>query len=394
MNGKTTRAELVLSREATRRRARLHPWVFSNEIEARSDLEPGELVHIWTHDRRKCWTGYYNPHSLIAARLLDRGGAAIDGAWLRARLEAALDYRRRLALHREALRLVFSESDSLPGLIVDQYGDALVVQSLTAGMDRLLPQVVEALDALVQPAAIVERCDAAVRALEGLAMWTRVRKGAASAETDACCHGVTFAVDMLHGHKTGLYLDQMENNQRLAGFAAGARALDLCCHTGACALFLARAGAKSVIGIDAAAPAVEQARINAARNRLASATFEVGDVFKLLPTLDQQGARFDIVNVDPPAFAKRKKDVSRALRGYRELNRRAMRLVSPRGLFCSSTCSHHIAPGDFVELLALAARDAGRQARIVEIRGQAADHPVLLAAPETRYLVWVLLALA
>jgi 23S rRNA (cytosine1962-C5)-methyltransferase len=386
------RPELILSPAARKRRARLHPWIFSNEVEAAPQTEPGTLVRIRYASGSECWTGYYNPSSLIAARILADGDIPIDEAWLGRRLRDALDYRQKLGVSRNAMRLVHGEGDGLPGLVVDRYSDVLVAQSLTAGMDRLLPIVVSVLQELVQPASIIGRCDAEVRSREGLEAWNQILAGETPGQTLVECHGTRFAVDVCHGQKTGLFLDQMENIEALARYAEGGTALDLCCYTGAFSLSLARAGAHAVHGIDAANDAILRAQANAALNGVEGrVTFEVNDAFDAVRKLCEEKTRYDVVNLDPPAFAKRKKDVDNALRGYRELNRRAIKLVRAGGILCTSTCSHHISRELFLEMLILAARDSGRLAKVVEVRGQASDHPPLLAAPETSYLTCVLL---
>ncbi|MBE7558665.1 class I SAM-dependent rRNA methyltransferase [bacterium] len=386
------RPTLFLSAAARKRRARLHPWVFSNEIENPPMLEPGGLVTLREKNRPELWTAYYNPHSLIAARILARGEVEIDGAWASGRIRRALELRRRLGLARDALRLVHSEADGLPGLIVDRYADVLVLESLTAGMDRLLPLVVEALRSELAPRAIVGRLDSEMRALEGLAPSTTALWGELPGRVRVSCHGTPFDVDVVGGQKTGLFLDQMENIEALARFAPGARVLDVCCYAGACAIRLARAGAEYVQALDVSVAALACARANAELAGVSDRIhWQEADAFRALPELVRAGERFDVVHVDPPAFAKRKRDLPAALSGYRELNRRAFRLMRPGGILATSTCSHHVTAEMFLEMLSLAARDGGRHASILEVRGQAADHPPLLSAPETRYLTCVLL---
>ncbi len=382
---------LILSNEARKRRSRLHPWIFSNEIQQAPTTEPGELVQIRYASGSESWTGYYNPHSLIAARVLDEGVVEIDTGWILNRLCQALAYRTSLHLNRKAYRLVNGEADGLCGLIVDCYGPIVVVQSLTAGMDRLLPLITEALKSLIQPEGILARCDAPIRALEGVENWTRTVWGNLPSRVEVECYGLSFLVDVLHGQKSGLFLDQMENNQFLSRFARSQRCLDICCYTGACSLQLAHEGADGVLGVDIAEEAIQSARGNTERNQLHGVTFESIDAFEFLKNLCNKTERYGVINLDPPAFAKRRKDVENALRGYRELNRRAFKLVSEGGVLCTSTCSHHITRERFLEMLVLAARDAGRLAKIIEIRGQAADHPALLSAPETEYLTCVVL---
>ncbi|MCG3198147.1 MAG: Ribosomal RNA large subunit methyltransferase I [bacterium] len=382
---------LFLSPSARKRRARLHPWIFSNEIEHSLEVEPGSLVHARFRDGKECWTAYYNPRSLIAARVLAAGEIFIDTAWMEERLRAALAHRESLRLNREAVRLVHGEADGLPGLIVDRYGPVVVLQSLTAGMDRLLPMVAEVLDSLLAPDCLYARCDSEARSLEGIDLFRRELSGALPGPVTVDCHGIRFEVDVAEGQKTGLFLDQMENIQALGWFAGGADVLDACCYTGAFAVTLARLGAASVEAFDSGEAAILQARRNAELNAVRQARFSRANVFERLPELVRDRREFDIVNLDPPAFAKRKKDVENALRGYRELNRRAFRLVRGGGLLCTSACSHNVTEAAFLDMLVLAARDAGRSAKLIEIRGQAADHPPLLSAPETRYLTCVVL---
>ncbi len=382
---------LTLSAESRKRRARLHPWVFSNEIQKAPPLAPGSLVLLKFPAGSDCWTAYYNPHSLIAARILGDGECRIDAAWMSRKIAHAIAYRKTLALPREAIRLVHGEADGLPGLVIDSYGPHLVLQSLTAGMDALLPLVVEALCEQISPKGILARCDSEMRSLEGLDSDTRMLQGGLEKSIEVMCHGLRFELNLLESQKTGLYLDQMENHAVLARFASGADALDVCCYTGSCSFFMKKGGAGTVLGIDCSAAAIEQARRNAELNGMSEVTFEIADAFDRLKSLVQSGRQFDMINLDPPPFAKRRKDLDNALRGYRELNRRAFRLLKPGGILATSTCSHHIAPEIFLEMLTLAARDSMRQARVIEVRQQASDHPWLLAAPETRYLCCAIL---
>jgi 23S rRNA (cytosine1962-C5)-methyltransferase len=382
---------LILSSSAKKRRSRCHPWIFSNEIENPPHLAPGSLVTIHYSEGAECWTGYYNPHSLIAVRVLAQGQTIIDETWIDKKMESAWRYRQSLALPREAYRLIHGEADGLPGLIVDGYGKVCVIQSLTAGMDHLLEGVLSALKKRLHPDSILVRCDHEVRHLEGLASWKKTVWGEVPSRITVRCHGLQLSCDLLEGQKTGLYLDQMENNQRLAHFARDQVCLDLCCHLGSAGLMMAQAGAGSVLGIDASGAALALAAENAGLNKLDNIRFVVGDIFDFLKELCQHGDRYGVINLDPPPFAKRKKDVESALRGYRELNRRAFRLLREGGILCTSTCSHHIQRDLFLEMLILAARDSGRQARLIEVRGQAADHPPLLSAPETNYLTCVLM---
>lgn len=385
------RPTIILSPLAKKRRARRHPWIFSNEIQGKPQVAPGSIVSVRYEDDADVWTGYFNPHSLIALRILDSGAVDIDLGWVRSRVQKALGLRKRLQLHRDAIRLINGEADGLPGLVVDQYGKVLVVQSHTAGMDLLLPWVVSSLEEFVPCDGIHGRLDAEVRKLENVPLESRTLSGVVPAKVEVNCHGVRFLGTPSEGQKTGLFLDQMENIQALVPWARGAEVLDLCCYTGAFAITLAKAGAGRVEAIDSDAGAIAQARENARLNELGETGFEKADVFEKLKELNEKRRTYDLINLDPPAFAKRKKDVENAMRGYRELNRRAIRLVRPGGILSTATCSHHISRESFLEMLILAARDSGRDARILEARGPALDHPSLLAAPETTYLSFFIL---
>jgi len=385
--------QLLLRSGKDRRLRDGHPWVFSNEIEQLpSDLPPGAAVEIRSSRQAYLGTGYFNPHSLIAARVLSRSGEDIDQPdFYRRRLERAVAYRRRLYGHLGGVRLVHGEADGLPGLVVDVYGEVLAVQFLTWGIDCRRALVLKALQELLQPRAIVARNDVAVRELEGLKPQVELLAGELP---DPLCFRegeLSFRVDLLGGQKTGAFLDQKENHQALRGRVAGGRVLDLFCYAGGWSLHAAHFGAASVTGIDISAAAVALATENARRNGLGQVCrFEQGDVFE---RLRQKGPGYDTVILDPPAFVKSRKKLPEAMRGYLTINRRAMEQVVPGGFLVTCTCSHHLDRETFLGLLRQAAHQAGREARLIEVRGQALDHPVLLACPETEYLKCVILQL-
>ena len=376
---------ILLKKKEDRRIKRGHPWVFSNEVQALpADVVPGELVEVRDFAGGFIGRGYANPRSLITVRILTRTREEIDAAFLERRISRARDLRTGLGFG-ESFRAVYSEGDGLPGLIVDKYADTLVVQSLTAGIDGMLEMVIAALREAYGPKAIVLRNDAAVRELEGLAQEKRVVLGDAESLVTIEESGIRYRVDVLEGQKTGFFFDQRENRLALRDLVRGRRTLDCFCYVGAWALAAARYGASEVIGIDSSEKAVALARSNAELNSL-SATFETGDVFERLRELERRKERFGCIILDPPAFVKSRAKVREALKGYKELNLRAMRILEPSGILVTCSCSHHIDQELFREMLIDAAWSAGRQARVLEMRSQSRDHPALLAARETQYL--------
>jgi len=364
-----------------------HPWVFSNEIAALDGpAEPGAAVEIIAANGQRLGTGYYNPHSLIAARLLTRRHESIDTSeFFVTALQKALEYRRRLGGDLEALRLIHGESDALPGLVVDRYGDVLCVQLLTKGMDVRRELLVAALRELLAPRVIVARNDSAARELEGLPRGVELLHGEVPEPVVVTINGLRFAVDVLAGQKTGLFLDQRENCRRLHGLAQGSEVLDLFCYAGAWSVHAASYGANSVTGVDASVAAVRQAEANARLNGLADrCRFVAADVFDFVR--EQRGKRYNTVVLDPPAFIKSRKHLEEGKKGYLTVNRRALEMVAPGGVLVTCSCSHHLDRSTFLTLIAQAAQQARRNVRLMEMRGQASDHPVLPACPETDYL--------
>lgn len=366
-------------------------WVYRTEIAAvEGEPAPGDVVDVLTSRGRFAARGYYNPRSMLTVRLLTADPAErIDGAFFRRRLAAAWDYRRRVLApeSREACRVVFGEADFLPALIVDRFGDVLVLQTLALGIDRWKSEIVSALVELFAPRAIYERNDVPVRELEGLDQRRGLLYGELPPEVVIAEAGVRFAVDVAAGHKTGHFLDQRENRARLGALAAGARVLDAFCHNGGFGLHAACRGAERVLALDISEAAVAQAERNARLNGVAGRMeFRVANAFDELRRLERAGERFDIVVLDPPAFAKSRAAVAGAYRGYKEINLRAMRLLPPGGILVTCSCSHHMPEPLFLECVHEAARDAGRLLRVIERRGAAPDHPVLLGAEETFYL--------
>lgn len=364
-----------------------HPWAYSNELVMRPEfraLPPGAPVQLEGDDGWRLGTFTFNPHSLIAARLLDRDPAArIDEAWIARRLEAAIALRARLGMG-EYCRLVHAEADGMPGLIVDRYGAVAVIQANTAWAERMTPEIVDALCAALPIESVVARNDSAVRAHEGLDEEVKLLRGEArTAVVEE--GGVRFAVDPLAGQKTGWFFDQRPNRDRIAALASGARVLDVFCHVGAFGLRCAHAGATEVVLVDASAPALERAEAAARENGLAVATRR-GDAFEVMGAAAQAGEHYDIVICDPPAFAKSKKDQAAGLRAYERMARLAAPLVAPGGVFYAASCSHHAPLIEFAAAIASGLHRARRTGRILATLGAGPDHPVHPQLPESAYL--------
>ncbi|MFQ5735410.1 MAG: class I SAM-dependent rRNA methyltransferase [Thermodesulfobacteriota bacterium] len=368
-----------------------HLWVFSNELkDSPKAFTPGAIVEL--RDRKGVYLGkgYINPHSLIAVRVLTRGKEEIDRSFFRARIENALAYRRRF-IEGQSFRVVFSEADGLPGLVVDKYGDCLSIQVLTLGMEGWTDVITGLLDEIFDPKVMVLRNDSSARALEGIALEKKVIKGGLEELPRMEENGCVLEVDPISGQKTGLFLDQRENRTEFSRLASGGeKALDLFSYTGAWAINLAKMGV-TVTGVDASEGAVAQARRNAELNGLAdSCEFVKANVFDFVKKDLAAGAAYDMIVLDPPAFVKSKSKVREGLRSYRELNGACMSMLKGGGLFATSTCSYHVDRNTFLDLLRDAARDAGKTARIIEVRSQARDHPIALSVPETEYLKCVI----
>jgi 23S rRNA (cytosine1962-C5)-methyltransferase len=384
---------LPVSRRAAARVASGHPWVFANEIRAPlGELVPGEAVGIADPGGRSLGVGYANPRSLIAVRILSTEDRALDVPFFAERLRAAAALRRRVRPGASAYRLCHGEGDDLPGLIVDRYDDVYVVASHTAGIDRLLPQITDALVRTFHPRGILVKSDSTDRRLEGVEPVIEVVHGEVPDEHTVEIDGVRFVLDLRRGQKTGFFFDQADNRRWLAAHAGGARVLDVFCYVGAWALACARAGAKSVRGYDGSADAVAWAARSAVASGLDTiAKFEKADAFAVLRTLADGSERFDVVVLDPPAFVKSKKKIDEGMRGYREINRLGMALVAPGGILATSSCSRHVDHTAFVGVLQAAADDAKRSARILAVGRQGPDHPVPLKLPEAGYLDCVFL---
>ena len=374
-----------------------HPWIYSNEIAmdaAAKALAPGALVTLRRSDERPIGVAMFNPHTLLAARLLDRDAARPIGKRFFVRhLERALRLRERL-YRAPYYRLIHAEADGLPGLVIDRFGPVLVVQANTAGIDRLMPLVLEALQQVLSPETIVLRNDSPARALEGLAAETRMAVGQIDGPVPLEENGAVYEADVLAGQKTGWFYDQRDNRAFIAGLADGARVIDLYTYSGGFAVAAACAGAASVLGIDRSEPALALTEDAARRNDIAErCTFRRGEVFAEAAALSAAGERFDIVVADPPPFARSKRDVGPALRGYRKLARLAAQLTAPGGILFLASCSHNVGTPEFAEAVRRGLADAGRGGRILRQSGAGPDHPVHPALPETAYLKALTLAL-
>jgi len=374
-----------------------HPWAFSNEIAMRPEHRAwpaGAPVRIEGDDAWRYGTFMFNPHSLIAARLLDRDpDAVIDAAWVLARISNAQALRTRVTPGTQH-RLVHAEADRLPGLIIDRFGDVAVVQANTAGMDRLLPAITSALLEIAPFRAIVARNDSAARLQEGLPQTVSLLHGndaAALAEEG----GVRFPVDPLSGQKTGFFFDQRPNRDQVTALAHGARVLDVFCHTGAFGLRAAAAGAAAVVLVDSSQPALDQALRAAEANGLSDrVTTQRGDAFDVMGALGAAGERFDIVVCDPPAFAKSRKDQDAGLRAYNRMTRLAAPLARPGGFLFVASCSHHAPLDLFTAQVTSALSRSKREARIVHTGAAGPDHPVHPNLPESAYLKSLLINLS
>ncbi len=375
--------EVVLRSRGVARLRAGHPWVYRSDVAAAAG-EPGDVVRVVDGRGRFLGRGFYNPRSEISLRLAERGEIPIDRRWFARRIESAVAYRRSLRIGSDACRLLHAEADGVPGLVVDRYGGYLVVQAGSAAVEERLGWVVEALVGLLEPAGILARNDQAARKKEGLDTAPAVLYGAVPDRVVVREGPVRYRVDLWGGQKTGGFLDQRENHLAAGRYARG-RVLDVFSYAGGFALHAALR-ADSVEAVDASEAALEAARDNAVLNGLENVTFTRANAFDLLRARSDGGERYDAVILDPPAFAKAKRELPRARRAYKEINLRAMKLLSPGGVLVTCSCSHHLSREAMEEVLRSAAADAGRTMRVREWRGQAADHPEILTVPETRYL--------
>ncbi len=385
MTGEHLPKQVILRKKEDRRILAGHPWVFSNEVrETLGEPGPGDVVELRSAGGASLGIGFYNPHSLIAFRRLSPVLEPVDTDLFRRRISRAASLRGGLHPDGSVYRLVHGESDYLPGLVVDRYNDLLSVQTLSFGMNLHLPEICDVLEELYHPAGIVERNESPMRLLEQLPQQKGILRGKAE-PTVISEYGLKFRVDVLNGQKTGFFLDQRENRIAARRYCRDATVLDCFCNDGGFALHAVAAGARSALGVDISREAVGRARENAGLNGL-QADFEEADVFEKLEQLGSSGTQFDVVILDPPSFAKSRKSVPSARKGYRDLNAAAMKVLRRGGILLTSSCSHHIDPETFLDTVSESARRAVRELQLLDWRGAAPDHPVLPGVPETRYL--------
>jgi 23S rRNA (cytosine1962-C5)-methyltransferase len=382
---------LRLNKDQERRLLAGHCWIYSNEVDNEATplkgFEPGQAVEVVTFAGRSLGYGYVNPHSLICARLVshDRHRPLTLALWAQ-RIRTALELRERL-YPQPFYRLVFGESDGLPGLIVDRFGDLLAVQITTAGMERARSDILTALEQVVRPKTIVLRNDTAVRELEGLAPGTETILGEPPGDLELAEHGARFLVSPLTGQKTGWFFDQAENRGRLARFGTPRRVLDVCSYIGAWSVRAARAGATEVIAVDSSAQALDQLQQNVALNGVEDRVSSLrGDAFQVLRELRASREHFDLVVLDPPAFIKRKKDLKEGMLAYRRLNELALSLIERDGVLVTASCSFHMQGEQLLRTVQQSARHTDRSLQLLHQGQQGPDHPIHPAIPETAYL--------
>ena len=389
MSSTQHRTVAAVSARGARRWDSGHPWIFRSDVVAPPDSDAG-IVKVQDQRGKPIGLALWSPRSEISLRLLDRDSSAtIDGSWWKARIGAAAARRTTLRGRTNAWRVVHGEGDGLPSLVVDRYGDHIVIQLSSAGVEACRADILAALTDLFTPSGILARNDAGSREREGLARETVLLYGDVPQEIEVDEYGVKYLAAPWTGQKTGAFLDQRENRHLIGQLARGA-ALDCFSYHGSFALHVAR-NADSVIALDASAPALERAAENARRNGLDNVDFVVADAFDFLRERERDGTRYDTIVLDPPAFAKNKPSLPGAIRGYKDINMRAMRLLAPGGLLFTASCSFHLTRPLFLDMLRAAAADSGRRIILRELTGQPIDHPELLTVPETGYLKGALL---
>lgn len=382
--------EVRVNRKAAGRVASGHPWIFSSDLVNHDGAQPGQPVKVADQRGRPLGTAHYSSASQISLRILSRQVEEIGREFFLRRIQAAEQHRRAVVQDTDAYRVVHGEGDLLPALVIDRYGDYLVMQTLNQGMDAAKSQIASCLEEVFHARGIVLRNDASVRAKEQLPLETAVLSGEVPETVPVHMNGLTLRADLLHGQKTGIFLDQRENYLAAARYARGGKALDCFTSTGGFALHLA-SRCEEVEAVDSSEPALATARANAEANGIANVNFHEADVFDLLTGYTAARRQFSMVVLDPPAFAKSRQSLAAAVSGYKEINLRALRLLGPGGILVTCSCSHHLTEAMLLELVAEAALDANRTLRVLERRTQSQDHPILLTVPETLYLKCLIL---
>ena len=379
---------VTISRRGEDRARAGHPWIYRSDV-LTADAAAGDLVEVRTERGRAAGHALFSDESEITLRLVEFGAAPPAADFIERRLAAAIAYRQLLQLDATAYRLVHGEADRLPSLIVDKYGDHLVVQALSQGIDRRLPEITAALVKLVQPAGILARNDPRVRLLEGLEQRVEVLHGEVPERLEVREGAVRYEVDPWKGQKTGLFLDQRENREAALRYARG-RLLDAFSYHGGFALSLAPR-CESVLAVDISGDAVARIRANAATNGIANVEAREMNAFDELRELERSGERFDTIVLDPPAFAKNKASIRKAMSGYKEINLRALKILTPGGFLVTCSCSYNVSEAMFLDVVSEAAADAEAEVALVEKRAQGRDHPILINVPETYYLKCLIL---
>ncbi|SES83064.1 class I SAM-dependent rRNA methyltransferase [Anaerobranca gottschalkii] len=364
-----------------------HRWIYSNEIEKiEGGYEPGDIVDVYDFKSRFIGRGYINPKSKITVRLFTYKQEEINREFFKTKIEEAWQYRQRI-MDTNCCRVIFGEADFLPGLIVDKFGDYLVIQTLALGIDIHKSTIVELLDEIIKPKGIYERNDVQVRELEGLDQRKGYLKGNFPTKVQIIENGIKMWVDIENGQKTGYFLDQKENRLAIAPFVKDSKVLDCFSHTGSFTLHACQFGAKQVTAVDISEHAIETIKENVALNGFEEKVdYRLGNAFDILRDLQREGEKFDVTILDPPAFAKSKKALKGAIRGYKDINLRGMKITKNGGFLVTASCSHYMTPELFMEVIKDAAADAKKILRQVEFRTQSKDHPIVLNADESLYL--------
>ncbi len=363
-----------------------HLWVFSNEIlRMEGNPKTGEVVFLYNHGGLFLGIGFYNSQSLIALRLLSTKEEDVNAEFFQRKITSALALRKKIYPDESTYRLVNGEADYLPGLVVDKYNDYISIQTFSAGMDQRLEMICDVLQTVLQPKGIVERNEAHVRTYEGLALRAGVVRGEVE-QTIISEGGIQYSVNLLEGQKTAFFLDQRENRKSFQKYARNSRVLDFFCNDGGFSIHAVKGGAKEVIGIDSSSSAIDNAQRNAELNSCDSIQFVISDAFEYLKAMKEKGKKFDVINLDPPSFAKSKKDVTTAKQAYKKMHRAAIQLLARGGILATASCSHHIFDDIFIDTVCSQAMEESRNITLLEWHGASPDHPVLPAMPETKYL--------
>jgi len=385
--------QVLLKRKISPRIANGHPWVFSNEVDKVSGSPSGgEIVEVFTHDKKFIGKGYINPKSQILVRLLTREKQdTINEEFFINRIRQCWEYRKKIG-YTENCRLVFGEADAIPQLIIDKFNDYFVIQTVALGIDLWKPAIVKAINQLFKPKGIFERNDVPVRELEGM----QQQKGFLSGDFDTKIiineNGLKFYVDIENGQKTGYFLDQQDNRRAISNIVKDAEVLGAFTYTGTFEIHAAHYGAKSVLGLDISDNAVKQATENAALNNLQDIVqFKTANAFDVLKQWSKEGKKYDVVMLDPPAFTKSRETIQKAITGYKEINLRGMKLVRPGGFLVTSSCTNLVSPEMFLQIIDMAAKDARRKIRQVVFQTQSADHPVVPGIETTQYLKFLVI---